>query len=77
VVVDSGQIIVIGTDGIWESRNPAGRMFGKDGLREVIRRNAGCSADGITHAITDALAAFRQTSPQEDDVTLVVVKILP
>lgn len=77
VALHPGQIIVIGTDGIWESRNPAGRMFGKDGLREVIRRNAGCSADGITHAITDALAAFRQTSPQEDDVTLVVVKILP
>jgi len=77
VALQPGQIIVIGTDGIWETRNPAGEMFGKDGLRSVIRRSAERSAEEISLAITEALAAFRQTAPQEDDVTLVVVKVLP
>lgn len=72
-----GQILVLGTDGIWEARNPQGRMFGKDRLRDVIRQNANQSADHISHAITDALAGFRETHPQEDDVTLVVIKTLP
>ncbi|MHC4234978.1 MAG: SpoIIE family protein phosphatase, partial [Planctomycetota bacterium] len=35
-----GQIIVLGTDGIWESRNSHDEFFGKDALREVIRRHA-------------------------------------
>ena len=69
--------MVIGTDGIWEARNPAGEMFGKDALRLVIRENAQRSAEEISTAITDALRAFCDTHPQEDDVTLVVLKMLP
>lgn len=70
-----GQVIVIGTDGIWEAHNPTGRMFGKDALREVIRGNAARPAAEIGRAITEALAAFRGTQPQEDDITLVVVRV--
>ena len=28
---------MIGTDGIWESRNPAGEFYGKDRLRDLTR----------------------------------------
>jgi sigma-B regulation protein RsbU (phosphoserine phosphatase) len=70
------QIVVIGTDGIWEARNPAGDMFGKERLRRIIRENAQRDAREISVAVTDALAAFRRTRAQEDDVTLVVVKVL-
>lgn len=73
----AGQVIVIGTDGIWEAHNPAGEMFGKDRLRRVIREHAARSADQICSAITAAVAEFRQEHPQEDDLTLVVVKLLP
>ncbi|MCK4378819.1 MAG: SpoIIE family protein phosphatase, partial [Deltaproteobacteria bacterium] len=72
-----GQVIVIGTDGIWEARNPAGDMFGKDALRRVIAENALRSAEEISLAITESLAAFCRTRAQEDDITLVVVKVLP
>lgn len=68
--------IVIGTDGIWESRNADGDLFGKPALREIIRRHAGKSAEEISRAITRAIAEFRGDRPQEDDVTLVVVKVL-
>jgi len=70
-----GEIIVIGTDGIWEARNPQGERFGKDRLRAVIQNNAGGSADSITRAIFDSVSEFRKTHPQEDDITLVVVKV--
>jgi sigma-B regulation protein RsbU (phosphoserine phosphatase) len=72
--LNGGQIILIGTDGIWETENPAAEKFGKDRLRRTIRRHRNASAEEITQAVTDALAAFRQTASQDDDVTLVVIK---
>jgi sigma-B regulation protein RsbU (phosphoserine phosphatase) len=35
-----GQIIAIGTDGIWEACNRDGQMFGKKRFKEIIRKNA-------------------------------------
>jgi sigma-B regulation protein RsbU (phosphoserine phosphatase) len=70
------QIILIGTDGIWETENSNGEIFGKDRLQEIIRRNRHCSSQQIMQAVIDALGSFRQTTPQRDDVTLVVVKVV-
>ncbi len=69
-----GQIMVIGTDGIWEAENDHGEMFGKDRLRELMRERRDDSAQEILQTITEALTEFRRTAPQQDDITLVVVK---
>ena len=69
-----GQIIVVGTDGIWEAESDQAEMFGKDRLRELIREHRNQPAREILQLITDALTAFRRTAPQQDDITLVVVK---
>jgi sigma-B regulation protein RsbU (phosphoserine phosphatase) len=70
-----GQIVAIGTDGIWEAFNVAGEMFGKDRLRAVIRRHAGEGASEILSAVYDELSRFTSGCRTEDDITLVVVKI--
>lgn len=72
-----GAIMVIGTDGVWEARNAAGEMFGKDALRDVIKRHAHRSAETICEAVSQALDAFRGGEAYRDDVTLVVVKYIP
>ncbi len=69
-----GQIIVIGTDGIWEAESDQAEAFGKERLRELIREHRNRSAREILQTITDALDEFRRTAPQQDDITLVVVK---
>ena len=71
-----GQFIVLGTDGIWESRNPQGEMFGKEALNRIIRDSAHGSAEDLIQAITEALTEFRQDRVQMDDVTVVVIKVL-
>lgn len=71
----TGQIIYIGTDGIWEAINSEGKRFGKTPIKEIIRQNAAASADEILNAILTALNRFRQGLELEDDVTLVVIKI--
>ena len=70
------QIVLIGTDGIWETENPQGEGFGKKRLMEIIRQHKNRSSEEIVQAITDALAIHRDTAPQQDDVTMVVIKRL-
>ena len=71
-----GQIIVFGTDGIWEAHNAKGKIFGKAALFEIIRQYAAKSAKEMVAAIIDSLDRFRQEVIPEDDVTLVVVKVV-
>jgi serine phosphatase RsbU (regulator of sigma subunit) len=75
-IAKPGQILLLTTDGVFEAHNKNGDMFGKDRIKEVIRRNAGLPAEGIRTAITAAVDAFRGKTPQEDDITLVVLKLL-
>ncbi|MDX9910319.1 MAG: SpoIIE family protein phosphatase [Phycisphaerales bacterium] len=71
-----GEVVVIGTDGIWEQRNAAGEMFTKNRLREVIRAHAHEPAASIVGAVHAAVEAWRGEVPQSDDVTLAVVRIV-
>ena len=71
-----GQILLIGTDGIWETHNASGEMFGKKRLAAHIRENASSTSEKILHSIIESLKAFRGSVKQEDDVTLAVVKIV-
>jgi PAS domain S-box-containing protein len=70
-----GQIIAVGTDGIWEANNRDGRMYGKRRFREIIRENAHRSADQIIDAVYKDLSSYKQGVRQADDITLVVIKI--
>lgn len=74
--VRPGQILVLTTDGVLETHNKNGEMFGRDRLKEIIRRFADLGAEGIRLAIIDAVTAFREEAHQEDDITLVVLKFL-
>jgi sigma-B regulation protein RsbU (phosphoserine phosphatase) len=66
----------VGTDGIREAQNDKGEMFGLDRLREAMRKNAGESAEDIQNRLIEDLKIFQGEAPQEDDITLVVVKLL-
>ena len=71
-----GQVLLLGTDGIWEARDPNGKWFGKKILRDLLSEHAAKPAEAIAGIITGTLERFRGARPQEDDVTLVVVKVL-
>jgi sigma-B regulation protein RsbU (phosphoserine phosphatase) len=51
-------------------------MFGSDRLFSVIHSNAAKSAQIIQDAVIDALDSFQGDAPQEDDITLVIAKLL-
>lgn len=69
-----GQIIAIGTDGIWESRNAAGEMFGKQRFKDVLRKTADKCARDILDAVFEAVRVYTGGAKADDDITLVIVK---
>jgi sigma-B regulation protein RsbU (phosphoserine phosphatase) len=70
-----GQIILIGTDGIWESQNSRREMFGKKRFKDLIRDHAHEPANDILQAVITGLDDFSRPLEKEDDVTLVVIKV--
>jgi sigma-B regulation protein RsbU (phosphoserine phosphatase) len=73
----TGQVILLGTDGIWEARSPGGEMLGKAPVRRLLREQAHCSAAEIVSAMADLVAGFVGVGRLEDDLTMVVVKLVP
>ncbi len=74
--LEVNQLIIVGTDGIWEASGKTGEMFGKERFKDIIRRNASNSAEIILSAIFQEHAAFTKGMKTDDDVTLVIVKIV-
>jgi len=72
--LSQGQVLLIGTDGIWETQNESGEMFGKERLMVFIRRYAHLSSKKMIASIIDELQAFRKSAKQDDDITLAVIK---
>ncbi|CCO23649.1 SpoIIE family protein phosphatase [Maridesulfovibrio hydrothermalis] len=70
----AGQILILGTDGIWEASNKKGEFFGKQRLFEVIKIKKNSSAQVLVNSIFEAVYKFTERDKQEDDLTVVVVK---
>jgi phosphoserine phosphatase RsbU/P len=71
-----GQVILVGTDGVWEMPDAKGEQFGKERMRDAVRESASKSAEEISRTMRERLAAFRGETRAVDDVTFVVIKIL-
>jgi sigma-B regulation protein RsbU (phosphoserine phosphatase) len=72
--LDDNQIILIGTDGIWDVENNMGELFGKERTQELIKKHAQLSAREITNSILAAIEIFRGGQSQNDDITLAIIK---
>jgi sigma-B regulation protein RsbU (phosphoserine phosphatase) len=69
-----GQIIFLCTDGIFEARNRRGEMLGKKKIFDILRINHRAPAEEIIAAMLGEFHKHRDGVPQEDDVTLIVIK---
>ena len=72
----SGQIILIGTDGIKETHNEHNELFGAERFNRVIRDHSRKPAKEIIKEMFDTLKSFRFPVERKDDETLVVIKVL-
>jgi phosphoserine phosphatase len=69
-----GDILVALSDGIFEYRDPSGAQFGRERVERVLREAHREPSAGLCARMLEALSAFAQDAPQEDDITMVFVK---
>jgi serine phosphatase RsbU (regulator of sigma subunit) len=72
-----GDLLLFITDGIEESSPDETQLFGADRVLEVVREHRHQPAQQIVNAMYQAARAFSRGTPQQDDLTAVVIKVLP
>ena len=69
-----GDMVVLMTDGFFEWENAAEEEFGMERLEEAIRAAADLPPDQIIARMYEAVTAFAGATPQNDDLTAVIIK---
>lgn len=73
--LEPGDILVAYTDGLTESENPGGRAFGQERLKTILCSCTAEQSQEILQHILRELSAHSAGGPQEDDLTLVVMRV--
>ena len=74
-VVNSGDIVILYTDGLLESVNAESKQYGVENIRKLITENASLKAQDIAAKIKKNLKEFCGSVNQHDDQTLILIKI--
>lgn len=75
VQLDSGDSLVLYTDGITEAMNSGRELFGATRIQECLNRAAfGVSAEALTKTLLGGVAVFTAGASQSDDITLLVIR---
>lgn len=74
--MQTGDLLVLHTDGIVESENSASEHFGIDRLRAIVQARRFEPPQAIIAAVLQEVSLFRGTTPQGDDVTMIVMKVV-
>lgn len=72
--LQAGDVVVLYSDGITESRNPRKEEFGPERLEAVTRSNADQPTREIHDHILQAFRTFLEGNEPSDDLTLLVIK---
>jgi sigma-B regulation protein RsbU (phosphoserine phosphatase) len=72
VELNSGDVMLLFTDGVTEAMNTMGELYGEDRLEKTLAASANLSSEGIVEKIFSDVYAFQKT--QNDDITLLACK---
>jgi serine phosphatase RsbU (regulator of sigma subunit) len=76
VTLEPGDILTLFTDGVTEQENENDEQFSLDRLKDLIVSKETYPAAELVDDVTKAVSTFAGTKEQEDDLTIVVAKIL-
>ena len=75
ILLTPGDMVLLLTDGVTETRAPDGRFFEASGALNLIRKHRAEPASEIVQRLYQGTRRFAQTRPQRDDITMVVCKL--
>jgi sigma-B regulation protein RsbU (phosphoserine phosphatase) len=74
VTLETGDWLVIFTDGVTEAENAWAQEYGEGRLLGMVQANAGMGSTALLQAVMTDLERFVGEAPQHDDVTLMLLK---
>ncbi len=75
IKLDTEDIVLFITDGITEAQALDETEFGVDRTLEIVKSHQQASARQILEKLYQAVRAFAQNKPQEDDITSIICKV--
>jgi sigma-B regulation protein RsbU (phosphoserine phosphatase) len=76
LTLQPGDIMTFFTDGLSEAESPGRVRFGVGRALESIRRERGKPSEQIIQTLRDEMLGFCRRQPQQDDITVVILKTL-
>jgi serine phosphatase RsbU (regulator of sigma subunit) len=73
----AGDLFLFFTDGLSEAMNARSELFGERRLRDLIEQSEGLSSEEMKERILAEVRGFVGDVAQHDDMTLVVLKVVP
>lgn len=68
-----GSAVVVVTDGVTEAPDPDGNLLSVPGLERAVAGSTWTSARDLVRRVVDHTETYRQTMPQQDDVTVLAL----
>jgi sigma-B regulation protein RsbU (phosphoserine phosphatase) len=73
--LQSGDTLIIYTDGVTEALNPVGVEFGEEKLQSIVVQCLRLPARELAARVIAKVLEWQGPAPQHDDITLIVVKV--
>lgn len=74
ILLEPGDLLLLGTDGIIEARNSRSELFGLPRLISLIQHEPGLTATELVQRISVAIPEFQGRAQLSDDATLLIVE---
>jgi len=75
VALETGDVVVLLTDGVTETRGSRDTFFGYSHALEIVREHRDLGAEEIVRALHRAVRAFAREESARDDTTILVCKV--
>lgn len=75
VQLQSGDVILLYTDGLTETMDSKGEILGDDRLADLVRKHGVHDMEYLLHRLDLGAAQFRGDAPQADDIAMVAFKV--
>ena len=74
LALEPGDWLVLLSDGIYEFADAAGTLFGRERVEQVVREHHGDTPASLAERLMTAVHAHACGAPQDDDITLVLLR---